>query len=51
MIAFPNLDFFNFCEHNLIKYQNNYKVMQISGNNYLLDKKKMYGELLFLYHK
>ncbi len=36
----PSLDFFSFCEHNLIKYQNNNKVMQISGNNYLIDKKK-----------
>ncbi len=33
----PGNDFFNFCEYNLKKYKNNDKIMQISGNNFLLN--------------
>tara|TARA_B100001059_G_scaffold56775_1_gene51826 strand:+ start:6406 stop:7359 length:954 start_codon:yes stop_codon:yes gene_type:complete len=33
----PNSDFFQFCEYNLSKYKNNNKVMQISGNNFLMN--------------
>ena len=35
----PGNDFFNFCEYNLKKYKNNDKIMQISGNNFLLNDK------------
>jgi hypothetical protein len=31
----PSLSFFEFCERTLIKYKNEYSVMQISGNNFI----------------
>ncbi len=43
----PNESFFPFCQELLERYRDDLRVMQISGTNYLFDKKKFKASYYF----